>query len=108
MKKIKRKQLKIPAKNIVAIKVMAFLSWLIYIGIAFANNMMIEAFIFSVGLVTISYIIFGRKSSARRQELPINNNVNTADEKAPSHNYLAVFFHNSDQAIQLKSSSTMK
>ncbi|GAG91933.1 unnamed protein product, partial [marine sediment metagenome] len=105
---IKRKQSKVTSKNIVAIKVMAFLSWLIYIGIAFANDIMIEAFIFSVGLVIIGYIIFGCKSSPSQQELPRNNNVNTSDEKAPSHNYLAVFFHNSDQAIQLNSSNTMK
>jgi hypothetical protein len=99
MKTIKRNQLKLNSKNIVAVKVMAFLSWLIYIGIAFANNMMIEAFIFSVGLVIIGYLIFGRKPS---QKAGVPGSIiitRLPKESSPDHNYLSVFFHRTDEAV---------
>ena len=96
MKTINRIISKIPTKNIVAIKVMAFLSWLIYLGIAFANNIMIEAFIFSVALVIIGYILFGRKSSTGQQKLAINNKVSNSDDSVSSYHYLAIFFHSTN------------
>lgn len=99
MKKIKRNLSKSTSKNIVAIKVMAFLSWLIYIGIAFANNMMIEAFIFSVGLVIAGYLITGRKTIKKQVASSTINSTRKANDSSPSQNYLSVFFHSSDQTI---------
>ena len=93
MKTIKRKQSNENSKKIVAVKVMAFLSWLIYIGIAFANNMMIEAFIFSVGLVFAGYLIIGRKTFQKQVASSTNNGTPKANENPPSQNYLSVFFH---------------
>ena len=105
MKTIKRNQAKPVSKNIVAVKVMAFLSWIIYIGIAFANNMMIEAFIFSVGLVIIGYFIFGRKTQRKQQVSPSIYNTRESKEISASQNYLSVFFHRNHQVDQL---DTMK
>lgn len=86
-------------------KVMAFLSWIIYIGFAFANNIMIEAFVFSIGLVIISYLIFGRKPPRNQQKSGPIKNSQASKEKSSSHNYLSVFFHGSHQVDQL---DTMK
>ena len=100
MKTIKTNQTKFNSKNIVAIKVMAFLSWIIYIGIAFANNMMIEAFVFSVGLVIISYLIIGRKSPGKQKKSSANKNSQESKEESSSQNYLSVFFHSNYQVDQ--------
>ena len=100
MKTIKTNQTKFNSKNIVAIKVMAFLSWIIYIGIAFANNMMIEAFVFSVGLVIISYLIIGRKSPGKQKKSSANMNSQASKEESSSQNYLSVFFHSNYQVDQ--------
>ena len=105
MKTIKGNQSKCISKNIVALKVMAFLSWIIYIGIAFANNMMIEAFVFSVGLVIISYLIIGRKPPRNRKKSSANKNSLESKEESSSQNYLSVFFHSNYQVDQL---DTMK
>ena len=93
------------SKTIVAIKVMAFLSWLIYIGIAFANNMMIEAFIFSVGFIILGYFIFGRTSQKKQQISSSIKYSQSSKDKSASHNYLDVFFHSSHQVEQI---NTMK
>jgi hypothetical protein len=93
------------SKTIVAIKVMAFLSWLIYIGFAFANNMMLEAFIFSVGFVILGYFLFVR-ASQKKQVISSSTNYSQASKNKPAnHNYLDVFFHNSHQVKQI---NTMK
>ena len=99
MKTIKRKKSKPLSKKIVAVKVMVFLSWLLYIGIAFANNMMIEAFIFSVGVVIIGYLIFGRKPSQKPDVTSIIKSNQLPNENSPNHNYLSVFFHRTDEAV---------
>jgi len=99
MKTIKRNQLKSNSKNVVAVKVMAFLFWLIYIGIAFANNMMIKAFIFSVGIVVIGYLIFGRKPSQKAGVTSIIKSTRLPKESSPDNNYLSVFFHRTDKAV---------
>jgi hypothetical protein len=96
MKAIKRKQLKSNSKNIVAAKVMAFLFWLIYIGIAFANNMMIEAFIFSLGLVIAGYLIFGRNLSKKPGASVSIIRTPLPKESSSKNNYLSVFFHSTD------------
>ena len=93
MKKIERKQSKPNPKNIVAVKVMAFMSWIIYLGIAFANNMMIEAFIFSIGLVIVSYLVFGRNMQRKQELSSANDDSQASMEDSPSQNYLSVFFH---------------
>jgi hypothetical protein len=105
MKTTKNNFAKPSSKTIVAIKVMAFLSWLIYIGIAFANNMMIEAFIFSVGLVFIGYLIIGRTTQKKQQLSSTNNYSQAIKEHSSSHNYLSVFFHSNHQVDHIK---TMK
>lgn len=105
MKTINRNKLKANSKNIVAFKVMAFLSWIIYIGIAFANNMMIEAFVFSVGLVIIGYFIFGRRKQRKRQVSSSIYNSRASKEISASQNYLSVFFHSCHQVDQV---DTMK
>jgi hypothetical protein len=87
---------------------MVFLSWLLYIGIAFANNMMIEAFIFSVGIVIIGYLIFGRKPSQKPGVPESINRTLLPKESSSDLNYLSVFFHSTDQAMQLNSRKAMK
>ena len=104
MKTTKKNFAKSSSKTIVAVKVMAFLSWLIYIGFAFANNMRIEAFIFSVGLVLIGYLIFGRTTQKKQLTSTINNSQ-AIKEHSSSHNYLSVFFHSYHQVGQI---NTMK
>lgn len=108
MKTIKKRQSNSNSKNIVAVKVMAFLAWLIYLGIAFANNMMIEAFIFSLGIVIIGYLIFGRKSSQKSGVAESIIRTRLPKESSPDHNYLSVFFHSAEQTIQLNSRNAMK
>jgi len=93
------------SKTIVAVKVMAFLSWLIYIGIAFANNMMIEAFTFSVGFLILGYFIFGRSSQKKQQISSSIKYSQASKDKSANQNYLGVFFHSSHQIEQI---NTMK
>ena len=97
MKTTKKNFAKPSSKTIVAVKVMAFLSWLIYIGIAFANNMMIEAFIFSTVLTFIGYLIFGRTTQKKQQLSSTINNSRAIHDHSSSHNYLSVFFHSNHQ-----------
>jgi hypothetical protein len=108
MKTLKRNQSKPVSKNIVAVKVMAFLSWIIYLGIAFVNNLMIEAFIFSVGLVIIGYFIFGRKTQRKQWVSSSIYNSRTSKEITASQNYLSVFFHSDHQVDKLNRNITTK
>jgi len=105
MKKTKKNFSKSTPKTIVAVKVMAFLTWLIYIGFAFANNIMIEAFIFSTVLTFIIYLIFGRGTQKKQQLSSTNNNSRAIKEHPSGHNYLSVFFHSNHQVDHIK---TMK
>ena len=108
MKTIQRNHLPSTSKKIVAVKVMAFLSWIIYLGIAFANNLMIEAFISSVGLVIISYLIFSRKPQRKYGVTTTAYRAQRTNENSQSHNYLSVFFHSNEQTVQLHKSNAMK
>ena len=105
MKTTKNNFAKPSSKTIVAVKVMAFLSWLIYIGIAFANNMMIEAFILSAVLTFIGYFIFGRSTQKKQQLYSTINGSRAIKDHSSSPNYLSVFFHSNQQVGHIK---TMK
>ena len=105
MRKTKKNFTKSSSKTIVAVKVMAFLTWLIYIGFAFANNIMIEAFIFSTVLTFICYLIFGRSTHKKQQPSSTIANSRAIKEHPSGHNYLSVFFHSKHQVDHIK---TMK
>jgi hypothetical protein len=79
-----------------AIKVISILAWITFIGIAnIRHHMIIEAFLLSVGIVVIGYLIHinfpgnssGLSSTKDRRAMTKNN--------PSSKNYLQVFFNTS-------------
>ena len=89
MKTIIRNQ----SSKIVSIKLIAFLSWFIYIVIAIFNNILIEAFLFSIAFVAISYHIFGGKNNAKHKLSAKAKHKDTQHTDAGNNNYLSVFFY---------------
>ncbi|RLD21380.1 MAG: hypothetical protein DRI71_09075 [Bacteroidetes bacterium] len=82
------------SKSAVSMKLIAFFAWFIYIVIAIANTILIEAFLFSVAFVIISYLIFGKKQQKNYGFASTDNDTLEQKSTPHSHNYLSVFFHN--------------
>ena len=82
------------SKTILSLKLIAFSSWFIYIVVAIANNLLIEAFLLSIAFVVITYIIFGHKRQTK-QELKLTDADNQESKPTTdNNNYLSVFFYN--------------
>jgi hypothetical protein len=92
MENLIRKYLVKNPNTAIAIKVISFLSWIGYIIIASANNVLIEAYLFSIGITVVSYFIFSKKAPLNPKAFSNNRNSQSFDERSTDNHYLSVFF----------------
>ncbi len=78
--------------NTLTIKFIAFISWIGYIIIASAYNVLIEAYLFSIGIGVIGYFIFNRKQPLSSKQSSNNKDSHQSGASSSEHNYLSVFF----------------
>jgi hypothetical protein len=81
------------SKFAVSIKLIAFFSWFSYIVFAILNAVLIEAFLFSVAFLIISYLIFGKEQMKKHSIASPDNNKIEPKPTPHNQNYLSVFFH---------------
>jgi hypothetical protein len=81
------------SKNNNAIKAISILAWISFIAVANISHQIIEAFLLSVGVVVISYLIHINLPGNRSGLSSTMDRRPMTKENPPSKNYLQVFFN---------------
>ena len=93
-----RSQSKAVSTTFLGIKIIVFISWLLYMVLANTFDILIEAYLVSIGLGVVSYFVFGKKLLRKNDTPPNNNRVHSLNEYSSSNNYLSVFFHSNSRS----------